>query len=79
MSLWLHCATVSVWATIVVAVPRIIIKTGLTDPDGREEELAEYMCDTPGCPNVATQVLGRVAELGLAVAVCQEHAPPKPS
>jgi hypothetical protein len=54
-------------------VPRIIIKTGLTDPDGREEELAEYMCDAPGCPNVATYVLGRVPELGLFSAVCDDH------
>jgi len=54
-------------------VPQIIIKTGLEDPDGREEELAEYICDTPGCPNIAEHVLGRVAGLGLFAAVCQEH------
>jgi hypothetical protein len=54
-------------------VPQVIIKTGLTGPDGREEELIEYMCDTPGCPNVATNVLGSVPELGLAVAVCEQH------
>jgi len=42
-------------------VPRIIIKTGLTSPDGREEELAEYICDTPGCSKVATHAVGRVS------------------
>lgn len=58
-------------------MPRIVIKSGLTDPNGVEEELAEYICDTPGCPNVATHVLGRVPELGLAVAVCEKHIPPQ--
>jgi hypothetical protein len=56
-----------------VTVPRITIKTDLAGPDGREEELAEYICDTPGCPNIAVQVLGRVAGLGLFAAVCEQH------
>jgi hypothetical protein len=60
---------------VAVTVPRIIIKTGRAGPDGREEELSEYMCDTPGCPNVATHVLGGVTELCLFAAVCQEHLP----
>ena len=46
---------------VAVTVPRIIIKTGRAGPDGREEELTEYICDTPGCPNVAIHVLGGVA------------------
>ena len=55
------------------------IKTGLTTPDGREELLTEYLCDHPGCPNIATHVLGRVRELGLVSAVCDQHAPkPRP-
>jgi len=66
-------------ARVAVTVPRIIIKTGRAGPDGREEELSEYMCDTPGCPNVAIHVLGGVTELGLFAAVCQEHLPLKPS
>jgi hypothetical protein len=37
---------------------RVTIKTGLVGPDGREEELTEYMCDYPDCPNIATCVLG---------------------
>lgn len=38
-------------------MPRVAIKTGVLGPDGREVELAEYLCDWPDCPNVATQVL----------------------
>lgn len=54
-------------------MPRIIIKTGLVDRDGQEEDLMEFMCDAPGCPNVATHVIGRAAGLGLFHAVCQGH------
>ena len=43
--------------------------------DRREEELSEYLCDSPGCPNVAMHVLGYVKEIGLRAAVCDEHAP----
>ena len=56
-------------------MPHVTIKTGLTAPDGREEEIAEYLCDHPGCPNVATHMLGCVKEIGLRAAVCEEHAP----
>lgn len=55
-------------------MPQVTIKTGMAGPDGREEELTEYLCDWPGCPNVAAHVLGCVRELGLALAVCQQHA-----
>ena len=44
-------------------------------PDGREELLTEYFCDHPGCPNIATQVLGFVTELRLVAVACDEHAP----
>jgi hypothetical protein len=54
-------------------MPQVTIKTGIEGPDGREEELTEYLCDWPGCPNVADHVLGYVKELGLAVAVCPQH------
>ena len=54
-------------------MPRVSIKTGLMRPDGREEELSEYICDVTGCPNVASHVLGCVKELGVAMAVCNEH------
>ena len=52
------CVAVGVNATVVAIVPQIIIKTGFIRPDGQEEVLADYICDVPGCPNVATQVLG---------------------
>ena len=55
-------------------MPRVTIKTGFMGPDGREEELAEYICDATGCPNPASHVLGCVKELGLALIVCNEHA-----
>jgi hypothetical protein len=53
---------------------RVTIKTGLMDPDGREEELTEYICDYPNCPNIATRVLGCLRELRLMAAVCDVHA-----
>jgi hypothetical protein len=65
------------FVTLVLTVPRVVIKTGLKGPDGREEELTEYMCDSPGCPNVASHVIGRALELGLFSAVCHEHEPSK--
>ncbi len=57
------------------SIPQITIKTGFITPDGTEELLAEYFCDHPGCPNIATHVLGRVAEVRLVAVVCDEHAP----
>lgn len=56
-------------------MPRVTIKTGFLGPDGRDEELTEYLCDAPGCPNIATNVVACIKELGLAVVTCQEHAP----
>ena len=55
-------------------MPRVAIKTGFVAPNGIEEELAEYICDWPHCPNIATQSLGCSKELGLSTAVCDEHA-----
>jgi hypothetical protein len=56
------------------AIPQVTIKTGLRTPDGREELLTEYLCDHPGCPNIATHALGCARELALVTAVCDEHA-----
>ena len=56
-------------------MPRVAIRTGFVAPDGSPEELAEYICDWPRCPNIATQALGCSRELGLSSAVCDEHAP----
>jgi hypothetical protein len=58
----------------VHVMPRVTLKTGIAAPDGREEELSEYLCDWPECPNVATQVLGCIKELALAAVMCDEHA-----
>jgi hypothetical protein len=59
----------------VLSIPQVTIKTGLTTPEGREELLTEYLCDQPGCPNIATHALGFVREVGAMSAVCDEHAP----
>jgi hypothetical protein len=55
-------------------MPRVVIHTGVMGADGQEETLAEYMCDSPGCPNYAEQVIAFVRELGIGLAVCHEHA-----
>ena len=49
------------------------IKTGFMDSDGCEEELMEYICDYPNCPNIATQVLGYLRGLRLVTVVCDVH------
>jgi hypothetical protein len=55
-------------------MPQVTIKTGFSAPNGGEEVLAEYLCDWPGCPNIAVRVLGCVKEIGAVAAVCEEHA-----
>ncbi len=55
-------------------MPRVTIKTGFTTPDGHEEELSEYLCDYPGCQNIATHMLGILVELRLMASVCEVHA-----
>jgi len=55
-------------------MPQVVIASGMTGPDGREDILTEYLCDAPGCPNIASHVLGCVREIGAAFAVCDEHA-----
>ena len=39
-------------------MPRVTIPTGIFGPDGREEELSEFLCDAPDCPNIATEAIG---------------------
>jgi hypothetical protein len=58
-------------------MPYVTIKTGITDPDDHEEKLTEYICDWPGCPNIATDVLGCAKEIGVCAAVCKEHVATK--
>jgi hypothetical protein len=55
-------------------MPQVTLKTGITDAEGREETLTEYLCDWPGCSEVAVHVLGVVKELRMAAAVCAQHA-----
>lgn len=52
-------------------VPYVTLRTTV---DGREETLTEYLCDWPGCSNIAVKLLGVVRELRLQAAVCAEHA-----
>jgi hypothetical protein len=59
-------------------MPVVTIKSGVPGPDGKEDQLTEYLCDSPGCPNVATHALGCIRDLGVAVAVCDEHLPHRP-
>ena len=59
-------------------VPRVTIRTGFRAPDDQEEVLTEYLCDWPGCANVAVHTLGCIAELRAAAAVCEEHIPRQP-
>lgn len=53
---------------------RVVIATGIAGADGEEQKLSEYLCDCPNCPNYATEVVGFSRELGMALAVCSEHA-----
>jgi len=53
-------------------MPSVILRT--TGADDKEETLTEYICDWPGCPNVAKHVLGVIPELRAMAAVCAEHA-----
>jgi hypothetical protein len=55
-------------------MPRVIIATGFTAEDGREEILSEYECDVQNCPNHAVQLMGFARELGGGFAVFAEHA-----
>jgi hypothetical protein len=56
-------------------MPRVTLKSGLVAADGRDDELSEYLCDSPDCPNIATHVLGCVKELAALLVVCEQHAP----
>ena len=54
-------------------MPRVTIRTGVVAADGHEEVLMEYLCDWPGCANVAEHVVGVVAGLGAMCVVCPAH------
>jgi len=55
-------------------MPRVVIKTGIVGSDGRETVLEDYLCDWPGCPEVAEHVVGVVREIATAVVLCDRHA-----
>jgi hypothetical protein len=59
-------------------MPHVTIKTGVVAADGHEEVLTEYLCDWPGCANVAEHVIGVVIELGAMCVLCAEHAASRP-
>lgn len=54
-------------------MPQVKVKSGVVGLDGREEQISEYFCDSPDCPNIATQLLGCFRGLRLRVALCDEH------
>jgi hypothetical protein len=58
-------------------MPQVVVSSGIKGPDGSEEKLTEYLCDSPGCPNIASHVLGCIREIGATIAVCDEHAATK--
>jgi hypothetical protein len=41
--------------------------------NNQEEVLTEYLCDWPGCANVAVHVLGCVTDIASVGVVCEEH------
>jgi hypothetical protein len=55
-------------------MPWVVIKTGMVVADGNEAVLREYLCDSPGCAQVAEHAIAAVRELGVVYAVCPEHA-----
>jgi len=54
-------------------MPQVTIKSGALTPDGQEEQLSAYVCDSPNCPNIATH-LGCITAFRLRVGLCDEHA-----
>ena len=54
-------------------MPQVTIRTGMIASNGQEEVLSEFLCDWPGCPNVAEHVAGVVRELRRALVLCPEH------
>jgi hypothetical protein len=56
-------------------MPLVTIKTGFLTPEGKEEVLTEYLCDWPGCPNLAVHSLGCITEIRVMAIVCEEHTP----
>ena len=56
-------------------MPQVVVTLDIPGPDGYEDKLTEYLCDSPGCPNIANHVLGFIRVIGAALVVCDEHSP----
>jgi len=54
-------------------MPCVTIKTGVVGADGHEVILSDYLCDWPGCANMAEHVVGIALELASACVMCREH------
>jgi hypothetical protein len=48
-------------------MPRVSIATGFRTEDGREEILAEYLCDVADCPNPAAECWASCASSAAAM------------
>jgi len=53
-------------------MPLVTLRT--VDADNNEQTLTEYICDWPGCPNVAEVFIGVLADIRAMAAVCKKHA-----
>jgi hypothetical protein len=54
-------------------MPQVTIKTGFLTATNEEEVLTDYLCDWPGCANVAVQCVGLSEEIAWVAAVCEGH------
>jgi len=55
-------------------MPLVTVNTGFTGPDGDEEQLTEYFCDSPNCPNIAVRAVRFASEIGECLLLCEKHA-----
>lgn len=54
------------------SMPLVTLRT--VDADNNEQTLTEYICDWPGCPNVAEHFIGVLSDIRAMAAVCRKHA-----
>jgi hypothetical protein len=54
-------------------MPLVAIRTGLLGEDGKEQVLYEFLCDWPGCGNIAVHAVGVAMELRATLVACHEH------
>jgi hypothetical protein len=53
-------------------MPLVTLRT--VDSDNNEQTITEYICDWPGCPNVAEHFVGVPSDIRAIAAVCKKHA-----